>query len=593
MPDAPVEYLPARVPTRFEVAMDVERGRWLRRRFIAYCIISLCFGGLSLIRSLFDDPDEASWWLDGYLILSLLGTAAVLLFTFRQPPRTRTMLRLAMWLYIITNVAALAVNRINFESVATRQSVGASFPIGARTLPYDAPREGVPWRATVRHDGPVAAARADLAVAAESLERASEALRTAPPLESAAEWGDRAEALRAGAEELEASLAEVDPSGAAMPWIAAPPPPRSPVVVSPVSPVADISSKWRAIFSATWAVGTVLFFSHLVACLILPWTFRESLFPGLVVFNGYLLILILDLALSGLPWWLALIFLVGGLAALVPGSLWCFWRYTRFPKWFRTRYEADRYQQLSRDLSGARMIHESVLPPQKEQGAVRLSYVYEPMSQIGGDLLYVRHDREEDPDSPLNAVLLDVTGHGIAAALTVNRLLGELDRLFGEQANTPPGVVLKALNHYVHVALVRHGVFVTAVALRLEPHEGDNLCYANAGHPPAFARRGDRCERLEPTTFMLGVMDDNGFDPNEQCLHLDRGDAVLVYTDGAAEARDDRGRQIGTMGLEHLFREMRQQVPPHQWPQHVLGHVARHRNKPPDDDTLIAAVYRP
>ncbi|MEM6562597.1 MAG: SpoIIE family protein phosphatase, partial [Planctomycetota bacterium] len=92
--------------------------------------------------------------------------------------------------------------------------------------------------------------------------------------------------------------------------------------------------------------------------------------------------------------------------------------------------------------------------------------------------------------------------------------------------------------------------------------------------------------------FMLGVMDESGFDPREESLHLDAGDGVMIYTDGAAEARDDRGRQIGTKGLESLFDAMSCDLNPADWPGTVLGHVAQHRNRPPEDDTIVAAMYR-
>ena len=91
----------------------------------------------------------------------------------------------------------------------------------------------------------------------------------------------------------------------------------------------------------------------------------------------------------------------------------------------------------------------------RDDGPVRLNYVYEPMRQIGGDLLFVHPppDAMRDGSGTFSAVILDVTGHGIAAALTVNRLVGELERLFSENAAASPGDVLRGLNRYVTVTL--------------------------------------------------------------------------------------------------------------------------------------------
>ncbi|MEM8872723.1 MAG: PP2C family protein-serine/threonine phosphatase [Planctomycetota bacterium] len=574
-------------PTRFEVAMQDERGRWLRRRFIGYCILSLVLTGISLM-FVGTNSEQNQLWLSTYIIVSLFVVGSALVYAWKAPPKARIMIRVAVWLYILTSIGSLATNRILMEIELI--GVSEAFETGIRHG-FEGATEAHVEAGTADETGKLFVLASRLGDATDELRDVTEVLDQLDDSEDRGEWREEIERLIEDANELRASIEDTEPVTVQLDE-------QTTVNIAPgrvqVTGVGNnnfFGSAFRASISAGWALFAIIFFGHLVSCLIIPWNFRESLFPGLVVFNAFVLILIADIMFSGLPWWAAIIFIVLGLLALVPGSLWCFWRYTRFPKVFRTRYEADRYKQLSKDLSGARQIHEAVLPPQKNHGLVRLNYVYEPMSQIGGDLLYVRES--EGQDGAVSAVLLDVTGHGVAAALTVNRLLGELDRIYGEDPDVSPGKVLAGLNHYVHLTLVRHGIFVTGLALRLEPNSNNgNLLYASAGHPPAFVCRSGNCDQLEPTTFMLGVMDEAGFDPNEQSHHLDPGDAVLVYTDGAAEARDERDRQIGTKGLEKLFHAMSGDRDPADWPKTVLGHVAKHRNRPPDDDTIVAAMYR-
>src|SRR6185295_15808135 len=98
-------------------------------------------------------------------------------------------------------------------------------------------------------------------------------------------------------------------------------------------------------------------------------------------------------------------------------------------------------------------------------------YVYEPMRQIGGDLLFVfppSHQHQDDGVGALSLVVLDVTGHGIAAALTVNRIVGELERLFIDDPDAPPGKALAVLNRYVFSTLSKHDHYVTAICLRVD-----------------------------------------------------------------------------------------------------------------------------
>src|SRR5262249_4586108 len=139
--------------------------------------------------------------------------------------------------------------------------------------------------------------------------------------------------------------------------------------------------------------------------------------------------------------------------AVAPGSAWCWWRDRRFRKNFRTTFESRSFRKLQHDLSDARRVHEALLPAARSHGPVRFHYIYEPMRQIGGDLLFVfppSHLHEAEGVQSLSLVVLDVTGHGIAAALTVNRIVGELERLFIDDPDAPPGKALAALNRYVY-----------------------------------------------------------------------------------------------------------------------------------------------
>src|SRR5690606_35391330 len=130
---------------------------------------------------------------------------------------------------------------------------------------------------------------------------------------------------------------------------------------------------------------------------------------------------------------------------------------------------------------------------------------------------------------------IDVSGHGVGAALAVNRLHGELLRFFAQHPDGSPGRLLTALNDYSLVALSPQAVYSTALCLRVDPHAG-TLTWASAGHPPAFLRRADgRIEPIESTAVMLGVIDGESFQPNEQSCAIQPGDRILAYTDGASE----------------------------------------------------------
>jgi serine phosphatase RsbU (regulator of sigma subunit) len=255
-----------------------------------------------------------------------------------------------------------------------------------------------------------------------------------------------------------------------------------------------------------------------------------------------------------------------------------------------------RYNDMKRELVDARRIHEALFPKANPEGPVRFNYCYEPMRQIGGDFLFRRYGVSPHGERPmLSVAIIDVTGHGIPAALTVNRLHGELERLFAEKPETTPGELLDALNRYVHLTLAEHSVYVTALCLRVDPNLPAERAmeYASGGHPPAFVRTVDgKVEELGSTAFVLGAVPTEAFDAGERCVRFGPGDSVIAYTDGAIEARDQSGRMLRIEGMLRLVAH------PETWRgaqpcEAILRHVDQHRYGPIADDTLIVEVSRP
>lgn len=133
----------------------------------------------------------------------------------------------------------------------------------------------------------------------------------------------------------------------------------------------------------------------------------------------------------------------------------------------------------------------------------------------------------------LEVVLVDVSGKGTQAGTRSLLLSGALGGLLGA---VPPADFLRAANEY----LVRQGWaegFATAVHLDLDLATG-GYSIANAGHPSpaAFTSGRARWTVLDAGRGpLLGVVPDATFP--RQAGQLERGDALLLYSDGVIEAR--------------------------------------------------------
>lgn len=343
---------------------------------------------------------------------------------------------------------------------------------------------------------------------------------------------------------------------------------------------------------APWPVGLGWFvLVYTTASAILPWTVRQALVPAVIVLavNAVLRLTPLD---GGFSMGRVLGVAVSCLL-VVPGVLLAWWRHSTRVKQFQFSFMQQRYGEVRRELTDARRIHESMFPAPKTDGDVRFTYRYQPMRQIGGDYLHIAVSPTDcGTDERLCVVVLDVTGHGIPAALNVNRLYGELARIFAEDPCIHPGDVLKLLNRYVRLTMSSHSVYVTGLAVRVDPVRGV-LEYSNAGHPPAFHMGVDgTIDQLDSTTYLLGAVGDADFDPHTREVPFDRGDRLIAYTDGATEAANETGRMLGIRGMQGVLASQRVQTEGG-WPMTLLSAVDEHRDGPPKDDTLVIEIFRP
>jgi serine phosphatase RsbU (regulator of sigma subunit) len=208
------------------------------------------------------------------------------------------------------------------------------------------------------------------------------------------------------------------------------------------------------------------------------------------------------------------------------------------------------------------------------------------MRELGGDFVHMHVSAE----GIVHVALIDVTGHGLAAALTVNRLYGELERIRAESARARPGEVLTLLNRYVNLTMSRHNIYATALCVMLDPYAGE-LAWASAGHPPGYVRGASGgVTDLLSTTLVLGAFEPEIFKADERETTISVGDTVVLFTDGTFEARDRTGQMFG---LDRMRELMTMRQPPRRWPSFIEAAIGKHGTGVPEDDMLIAALtYR-
>ncbi len=147
---------------------------------------------------------------------------------------------------------------------------------------------------------------------------------------------------------------------------------------------------------------------------------------------------------------------------------------------------------------------------------------------IGGDW----YDAFAQPDGSLIAVIGDVTGHGLHAAVMMGQLRNAL-RAYAVEGDSP-GRLLTRLHTFLHH--LEPELYATAAIARFRP--GDpTVTWAAAGHPPPVVRTSDgRVQILDAKPgAMLGIPLSQGI--RDHTVELPPGSTLALYTDGLVERR--------------------------------------------------------
>ncbi|MET7732080.1 GAF domain-containing SpoIIE family protein phosphatase [Streptomyces sp. NPDC005402] len=147
---------------------------------------------------------------------------------------------------------------------------------------------------------------------------------------------------------------------------------------------------------------------------------------------------------------------------------------------------------------------------------------------IGGDW----YDAFLQPDGSVLAVIGDVTGHGLHAAVVMGQLRTAL-RAYAVE-NATPGEILTRLHRML--GHLQPDLYATALIARFRPGEPEVL-WASAGHPPAVVRAADGTARVLDAKpgVMLGIPLPYVY--TDQRAELPPGSSLVLYTDGLVERR--------------------------------------------------------
>ncbi len=212
--------------------------------------------------------------------------------------------------------------------------------------------------------------------------------------------------------------------------------------------------------------------------------------------------------------------------------------------------ERKRIEERERTIAEA--LQDSLTPKiPSETCGLRIAAKYIPAleeARVGGDFV----DVFEIAEDKVAIVIGDVSGKGLIAARMVAMTKYYVRGYIYEHPESPEWV----MDRLSDALLIDQEAdrFITAFTGIIDTKRM-TLDYASGGHePPILWRESGEMEDLMPTGMAIGVLDSTYL---RRSVELHPGDMLVLYTDGATEARTAGGRMLGYDGLKLMLAGMR------------------------------------
>jgi len=248
----------------------------------------------------------------------------------------------------------------------------------------------------------------------------------------------------------------------------------------------------------------------------------------------------------------------------------------------KQQQELEQHQEmLDRDLKLAETVQKSLIPESIDNEKIIVNVLHKPIIGVGGDYADLYYDGK----TTIYLTIVDVTGHGIAAALIVNRVCSDVRKLVREGRS--PKEILFHLNNFIFDSFYRTGMFLTAFSCMVD-FEDNRLIYAGSAHPALLVWQAavKNFLRLDSQNPIIGFEKNKENLFIEEVVHIHSGDKILLYTDGLVDVENEKNKPLGITGLIKLAEQTIGESPKI-IAEDIVEKINRYRRTPIRDDIYL------
>ncbi len=238
---------------------------------------------------------------------------------------------------------------------------------------------------------------------------------------------------------------------------------------------------------------------------------------------------------------------------------------------------------ITEDIMMAKNIQENLLPKLNQFNKKLINFFihYQPQSQIGGDL----YDIHKLDDGLVRVFIADATGHGVQAAMTTMLIKSEYEKI----KNFPYSVnkLLKILNKAFIKQYYNLNVFFSCLVIDIDK-KNKTTKYSSAGHPTQYIISNNKLKNLNSGGKLIGLLDK--VDYKIFSLKIEKGDKILLFTDGLIEERSNEGQILSEDDFLNMIKSHKEK-PIQELGQSIINELFNYMgDQPVDDDITLIGI---
>jgi sigma-B regulation protein RsbU (phosphoserine phosphatase) len=210
--------------------------------------------------------------------------------------------------------------------------------------------------------------------------------------------------------------------------------------------------------------------------------------------------------------------------------------------------------RMAMELNVASGVQQLIYPQIENDRNLNYAIYHRPFGPVTGDY----YDIIKLGDSRTGVILVDVSGHGVPAALLTMVIKEIFNRMAPQKSD--PAELFRSINTEIVNLLTKDdtssGIYFTAIYVLIDQNK--MLSFINAGHEQAVVVKKNlhKIGRLSASGGPVGISTEMNDQYLTATMSLEQGDKIILFTDGIIEARNAEGAQYG---IENLLSSIRKE----------------------------------